>query len=116
MAEVVVGRFEDETEAEVANASLRADGLHSRVSYLASLGAPRPMAPTRVIAPFGMYEVVVPADEVDAAIEALRAAGPAPPRPRRFRWLGMLLVIGWLLPLLISAVFALVTLFRGGPR
>ena len=113
MAEVVVGHFEDETEAEVANASLLADGLHSRVRYLATMGAPRPMAPTRVVAPFGMYEVTVPADEADDATQALRAAGPTPPRPRRFRWLGILLVVVWVVPLVLSAAFALAQLLRG---
>lgn len=113
MAEVVAGRFEDETEADVANAALLAEGLHSRVRYLASLGAPRPMAPTRVVAPFGTYEVVVPEAEAPAARERLRAAGPELARPRRFRLLGIFLVVVWLVPLIVSAAFALVALFRG---
>ncbi len=113
MDEVVVGSFEDETEAETASASLVANGLHARVSYRATSGVPRRMVPTRVVSPLGDFEVIVPADQADLAREYLRAAGPSPTRPRRFRWLGVLLVLGWVLPLLISGVAALLALFRG---
>ena len=113
MAEVIVGRYEDEIEAEAAAGHLRALELDARVTYRASAGVPRPLAPVRVIAPFGMYEVVVPQAQADDASAALAEIGAPAPRPQRYRWLGAALVVVWLLPLVIGAVSALRVLFRG---
>jgi hypothetical protein len=107
MSEVVVGRYEDELEAETVAGLLRSRDLDARVSYRATMGVPRPMAPLRVIAPFAAYEIVVPDAQVKAARDALREAGGPSDRPRRYRWLGLVLVVAFLFPLLINAAAAL---------
>lgn len=110
MAEVVVGRYEDEIEAEAAAGHLRSLELDARVTYRATAGIPRPLAPIRVIAPFGMYEVVVPDAHASEARAALAEIGGSA-RPLRYRWLGAVLVIVWLLPLVLGALNALRALF-----
>lgn len=113
MAEVSVGRYEDEIEAEAAAGHLRSLELDARVTYRATAGVPRPLSPIRVMAPFGMYEVVVPEAQAREAGAALADVGAPAPRPRRYRLLGAVLVIVWLLPLVIGALSALRVLFRG---
>ncbi|MDQ2953268.1 MAG: hypothetical protein M3R54_13500 [Chloroflexota bacterium] len=113
MAEVVVGRYEDEIEAEAAAGHLRSLELAARVTYRATAGVPRPLSPIRVVAPFGTYEVVVPEAQVPDAGAALAEIGAPAARPARYRWLGAVLVIVWLLPLVVGALGALRVLFRG---
>ena len=110
MSEAVVGQFEDEIEAEAAAGHLRSQGLEARVRYRATMGVPRPLAPIRVVSPFGAYEVVVPDAQAGDARAALASIEHST-RPRRYRWLGAFLVIVWLLPLLIGAVAAIRVLF-----
>ena len=110
MSETAVGRFEDETLAEAAAGHLRSLELDARVRYRATIGVPRPLAPIRVVSPFGEYEVVVPDPQAEAAREAL-ASIERSTRPLRYRWLGAVLVIVWLLPLLLGAVAAVRVLF-----
>ena len=106
MSETIVGRFEDEIEAEAAAGHLRALELEARVRYRATMGVPRPLAPIRVVSPFGEYEVVVPDAQAPAAREAL-APIERSTRPPRYRWLGAALVIVWLVPLVLGAIAAL---------
>ncbi len=110
MAEIVVGRYEDEIEAEAAAGHLRSLELDARVTYRATAGVPRPLAPIRVMAPFGMYEVVVPDAQAPEARAALAEIGVSR-RPQRYRWLGAVLVMVWLLPLVVGALSALRVLF-----
>lgn len=111
MAEVVVGQYEDEIEAEAAAGHLRSRELAARVTYRATAGVPRPLSPIRVMAPFGMYEIVVPDAQASGARAALAEIGAPTGRPRRYRWLGAVLVIVWLLPLVVGALSALRVLF-----
>ena len=111
MAEIVVGRYEDEIEAEAAAGNLRSLELDARVTYRASAGVPRPLSPIRVMAPFGMSEVVVPDAQAPEARAALADNGAPMKRPLRYRWLGAVLVIVWLLPLVVGALGALRVLF-----
>lgn len=110
MGETVVGQFEDEIEAEATAGHLRALELDARVRYRATFGVPRPLAPIRVVSPFGSYEVVVPEAQSGDAREAL-AQVERSRRPLRYRWLGAALVIVWLLPLLIGAMGGIRLLF-----
>jgi hypothetical protein len=110
MGETVVGQFDDETLAEAAAGHLRWQGLDARVRYRATIGVSRPLAPIRVVSPFGAYEVVVPDAQASDARDAF-ASIERSPRPRRHRWLGAFLVVVWLLPLLIGAVAAIRVLF-----
>ena len=110
MSETVVGQFEDEIEAEAAAGHLRSLDLDARVRYRAMMGVPRPLAPIRVVSPFGAYEVVVPDVQARDAREAL-AKVERSTRPLRYRWLGAALVVVWLLPLLIGAIAAIRLLF-----
>jgi hypothetical protein len=110
VVEVVVGRFEDEIEAEAAAGHLRSLDLDARVRYRATMGVPRPLAPIRVVSPFGEYEIVVPEPQAPAGREAL-AGIERSKRPLRYRWLGAFLVVVWLLPLLIGAISAIRLLF-----
>jgi hypothetical protein len=110
MSETVVGRFEDEIEAEAAAGHLRSLELDARVRYRASLGIPRPLAPIRVVSPFGEYEVVVP-DAQEAPARAELAQIERSTRPLRYRWLGAILVVVWLVPLVLGAIAALRVLF-----
>ena len=110
MGEIVVGQFEDEIEAEAAAGHLRSIELDARVRYRATMGVPRSLAPIRVVSPFGEYEVVVPDAQARDARAAL-AKVERSTRPLRYRWLGAVLVIVWLLPLLIGAISAIRLLF-----
>ena len=110
MGETVVGSYEDEIEAEAAAGHLRSLELDARVRYRATMGVPRPLAPIRVVSPFGEYEVVVPESQSSAARDAL-APIERSTRPLRYRWLGLVLVIVWVLPLLLGAIAALRLLF-----
>ena len=65
------------------------------------------MAPIRVIAPLGAFELVVPDSDLDHARDALARAGAELPRPQRFRWLGWVLIAAFLLPLLFSWIVSL---------
>jgi hypothetical protein len=107
VGEVVVERYEDETEAETAAGYLRSLGLTARVFFRATLGWPRTVVPIRAIAPLGTYELVVPQDVADEARRELAGRGGPAPRPRRFRALGIVLVAVWLLPLVLSAIVAI---------
>ena len=60
------------------------------------------MAPIRVIAPLATFELVVSEADLAPARDALAGPGPSPLRPRRFRWLGWVLIVPFVLPLLIS--------------
>jgi hypothetical protein len=102
MVEVVAAGFEDELEAETAAGYLRSLGIAARVRFQATQGLPRPMAPVRVIAPLGAFELVVSEADLARARDALAGQGPSPPRPQRFRWLGWILIAAFVLPLLIS--------------
>lgn len=110
MSETVVGRFEDEIEAEAAAGHLRSLEIDARVRYRATMGVPRPLAPIRVVSPFGEYEVAVPDAQAAAAREELGQIERST-RPPRYRWLGAVLVIVWVLPLLLGAIAALRVLF-----
>ena len=110
MSETVVGQFEDEIEAEAAAGHLRSIELDARVRYRATMGVPRALAPIRVVSPFGAYEVVVPDVQADDAREALAQVEHSK-RPLRYRWLGAVLVIVWLLPLLIGAIAGIRLMF-----
>jgi hypothetical protein len=101
-AETVVTRYEDELEAETAAGYLRSTGIPARVRYQASIGLPRSTVPVRVIAPFGDFELLVADADVERAREALAPAGPPAPRPRRYRWLGWVLIAVMLAPLIIG--------------
>jgi hypothetical protein len=110
VAEVVVERYEDETEADTVAAYLRSVGLSARVSFRATMGAPRQVVPIRVVAPLGEYELLVPEAEADEARHEIQSHGRPGVRPRRYRWLGVVLVAVWLLPLIVGAVAAMTTL------
>ena len=110
MAETVVGQFEDEIEAEAAAGHLRSLELGARVRYRATSGVPRPLAPIRVVSPFGAYEIVVPDVQAREARDAL-AGVERSRRPLRYRWLGAVLVIVWILPLVLGAIAAIRVLF-----
>ena len=110
MSETVVGRFEDETLAAAAAGHLRSLELDARVRYRATMGVPRPLAPIRVVSPFGEYEVVVPDAQAATAREELGQIERST-RPLRYRGLGLVLVIVWVLPLLLGAIAALRLLF-----
>ena len=101
MVEVVAAGFEDELEAETAAGYLRSLGIPARVRFEATQGLPRPMAPIRVIAPLAAFQLVVSEADLDRARDALAGPGPSPLRPRRFRWLGWILIAAFVLPLLI---------------
>jgi hypothetical protein len=107
VSDVDVGAFEDETEADTAAGYLRSLGIEARVTYRATMGVPRQVSPIRVVAPFGQFEVRVPADDAPRARRALTSIGGPSERPRRFRWLGWVLVLVWVLPLLIGAIVSL---------
>jgi hypothetical protein len=102
MVEVVAAGFEDELEAETAAGYLRSLGISARVRFQATQGLPRPMAPIRVIAPLAAFELVVSEADLAGARDALAGPGPPPPRPQRFRWLGWVLTVAFVLPLLIG--------------
>jgi hypothetical protein len=104
LSEVVVQRYEDEVEAETAAGLLRSQGIEARVRYQATSGYPRQVAPIRVIAPLGGFELLVSDADVDRAVEALDEAGPPSERPKRFRWLGIALLILFAGPLLIQFI------------
>ena len=106
----MVGRFEDEIEAEAAAGHLRSLELDARVRYRATMGVPRPLAPIRVVSPFGEYEVVVPDAQAAAARDELGQIERSK-RPLRYRWLGAILVVVWLVPLLLGAIAAIRLLF-----
>ena len=110
MSETVVGRFEDEIEAEAAAGHLRSLEMAARVRYRATMGVPRSLAPIRVVSPFGEYEVVVPDAQAATAREELGQIEHST-RPLRYRWLGAVLVIVWVLPLLLGAIAAIRVLF-----
>ena len=112
MNEVVVRRYEDEIECETAAGMLRANGIEARVRFRATMGVPRPIAPLRVMAPSGEYELVVGADDVDAAMELLDESGPPSTRPQRYRWLGLVLILAFVAPLLVSFVVAAIERLR----
>ena len=112
MAEALAARYEDELEAETAAGYLRSLGIEARVRFQASLGLPRSAVPIRVIAPTGAFELLVPATDIERARNSLVPAGPPPPRPQRYRWLGWVLIIVLLAPLLINWLVSLIrTLF-----
>jgi hypothetical protein len=111
LSEVVVQRYEDEVEAETAAGLLRSQGIGARVRYQATSGAPRHVAPIRVIAPLGGFELIVPQADVDRAVEALDEAGPPSERPRRYRWLGIVLLLAFAAPLLFQLIAAAIERF-----
>ncbi|MEP6694473.1 MAG: hypothetical protein ABJB39_07505 [Chloroflexota bacterium] len=102
MGELVAARYEDELEAETAAGYLRSIGIETRVRFQAQLGLPRSTVPIRVVAPFGDFELLVAHADLPRAREALATAGPPPPRPQRYRWLGWVLILVMLAPLLIN--------------
>jgi len=108
LVEAVAARFEDELEAETAAGYLRSLGIEARVRFQASLGLPRSTVPIRVIAPTGTFELLVPATDVEHARNSLVPAGPPPPRPQRYRWLGWVLIVVLVAPLLINWIGSLV--------
>jgi hypothetical protein len=82
-------------------------GIATRVHFEASLGLPRSTVPTRVIAPFGAFRLVVGEVDLDRARDALVPAGPSPTRPQRYRWLGWVLVVVLMAPILINWIASL---------
>jgi hypothetical protein len=110
VSEPVVQRYEDELEAETAAGLLRANGITARVSYRATMGAPRSVVPTRVVAPMGDCELRVASADEARARDTLADAGPPMERPRRYRWLGWILLVAFFFPLLWNAVAALYAL------
>jgi hypothetical protein len=104
LSEVVVQRYEDEVEAETAAGLLRSQGIEARVRYQATGGYPRPVTPIRVIAPLGGFELLVSERDVDRAVEALDEAGPPSGRPKRFRWLGIVLLVAFAVPLILQFI------------
>lgn len=112
MSEAVVQRYEDEIECEMAAGMLRANAIESRVRFRATMGLPRPIAPLRVMAPSGEYELVVDAADVDRATELLRDSGPLGARPQRYRWLGLIMLAAFVLPLLVNLVIAAIERLR----
>jgi len=111
LSEVVVQRYEDEVEAETAAGLLRSQGIEARVRYQATSGYPRSVTPIRVIAPLGSYELAVAEADVDRAVEALDEAGPPSHRPQRFRWLGIVLLVFFIAPLLIQLLVSAIDAF-----
>ena len=107
MAEAIAARFEDELEAETAAGYLRSLGIEARVRFQASLGLPRSTVPIRVLAPTGVFELLVDAADVERARDALARAGSSPPRPRRYRWLGWVLIAVMLAPLVAGWIASL---------
>src|SRR5216684_4903903 len=112
MREVIVGRYEAETEAETAAGYLRSIGFTARVFFSATMGAPRQVVPIRVVAPLGTFEILVPDAEAEEARRELGARGQPAARPRRYRWLGLVLVVAWLLPLVYGAIAAVSSFLR----
>ena len=108
MVEAIAARYEDELEAETAAGYLRSQGIEARVRFQASLGLPRSTVPIRVIAPTGAFELLVPATDMERARNALVPAGPPRPRPQRYRWLGWVLILVLLAPLVINWLLSLV--------
>ena len=107
MIEAIAARYEDELEAETAAGYLRSMDIEVRVRFQASLGLPRSTVPIRVIAPTGGFELLVPDTDLERARDALAFAGPPPPRPQRYRWLGWVLIVVLLAPLLFDWVLSL---------
>jgi hypothetical protein len=108
VVEAIAARYEDELEAETAAGYLRSMDIEARVRFQASLGLPRSTVPIRVIAPTGGFELLVPATDIARAREALASAGPPPPRPQRYRWLGWVLIVVLLAPLLVNWIANLI--------
>jgi hypothetical protein len=108
MAETVAARYEDELEAETAAGYLRSVGIEARVRFQASLGLPRSTVPIRVVTPFGDFELLVAEADLARAREALAPAGPPQMRPQRYRWLGWVLIVVMLAPLLINWIASLI--------
>jgi hypothetical protein len=77
-------------------------GIEARVRFQASLGLPRSTVPIRVVTPFGDFELLVADADLQRAHDALAPTGPPQMRPQRYRWLGWVLIIAFVLPLLIS--------------
>jgi len=102
VVEAIVARYEDELEAETAAGYLRSLGIAARVRFQASLGLPRSTVPIRVIASTGGFELLVAPGDIDRAREALASAGPPPARPQRYRWLGWVLIVVLVAPLVIN--------------
>ena len=112
MSEVVVQRYEDELEAETAAGLLRANGIPSRVRYRATMGPPRSVAPIRVVAPFGEYELLVADGDAAAAAELLEEPGPPSSRPQRYRWLGAVLLVLFVGPLVFNLIVTAIERLR----
>ena len=108
MAETVAGRYEDELEAETAAGYLRSMGIEARVRFQASLGLPRSTVPIRVVTPFGDFELLVAEADHERARDALAPAGPPRMRPQRYRWLGWVLIVVMLAPLLVNWIASLI--------
>lgn len=104
-------RYEDEIEAETAAGLLRANGVKARVRYRATMGAPRGVVPIRVVAPLGDYELLVDQSDASAAADLLDGSGPPSGRPRRYRWLGVVLLVLFVGPLLFQALAVIQRLF-----
>ncbi|TMB99864.1 MAG: hypothetical protein E6J35_12645 [Chloroflexi bacterium] len=108
MIEAIAARYEDELEAETAAGYLRSMDIEVRVRFQASLGLPRSTVPIRVIAPTGGFELLVPDTDLERARDALAFAGPPPPRPQRYRWLGWVLIVVLVAALLINWIASLI--------
>lgn len=105
--EVLVARFEDELEAETAAGYLRSQGIEARVRFEASMGLPRSTVPIRVVTPLGDFQLLVAESDLARAHGALAPVGPPLERPRRYRWLGWVLIAVMLAPLLVSWIASL---------
>ena len=112
MIETVVQRYEDEIEAEAAAGMLRANGIEARVRFSATMGMPRSVTPLRVIAPLGGHELVVDESDVNAAVELLDESGAPSARPQRYRWLGLVLIVAFVAPLLVNLIVAAIERLR----
>jgi hypothetical protein len=107
VVEAVAARYEDELEAETAAGYLRSVGIEARVRFDASMGLPRSTVPIRVITPFGDFQLLVAEGDLARAREALIPVGPPSLRPRRYRWLGWVLIAVMLGPLVLSWIVSL---------
>lgn len=71
------------------------------------MGLPRSTVPIRVVTPFGDFQLLVAEADLARAREALVPAGQPLPRPQRYRWLGWVLILVMLAPLVVSWIASL---------
>jgi hypothetical protein len=112
LSEIVAQEFEDELEAETAAGMLRANGVSARVRFRATMGPPHGVAPIRVIAPSGAYELVIDDRDAQTAADLLEDSGGPSARPQRYRWLGIVLIALFVGPLVVNFVASAIARLR----